>query len=863
MSIIKASGAGEVSTGFYNGVATQSLRFNGISEHTTLWRKMASDPSASRRKAVFSWWMKGNLDVSSPYFWSKGSGGGVADIFSLLLNGDRLQVIEYVHDSNTMSVITSRKFRDPSAWYHIVFAFDSTQATASNRVCIYVNGVKETAFDTSTIPGQNHDHVFGYYQTSNSGSTVERIGGYQGTYTNDTGSGGGTGDANSRFNGYMSEWNYIDGLSFFSDTSGTANTSFNINSFGEFSNGIWIPKAYSGSYGNWGYRLEFKNTSVGSGSSSTVGADTSGNDHHWTSTVIAANDCNKPDCPENNFAVINPYVHTTGFETYNNLDGMLTLSKSGTTYSYFQSTFGVTKGKWYAECRPTAAITAGSFYVGISEMNLETYRTGENVDPHLTAGSIWYASGGAGYYDGSSQNASTFSSSTSYVVGDVIGVALDMDSSTKTVKFYKNGSLVTTKNLTSNFTDHVGFAQLFYNTNNAIWNFGQDSTFSGNETVATNSDGNGIGEFHESVPSGYLALCSSNLDDDNYATIGPTADNNTTDFFKTTYYAGTNDATRTFDLGFVSDWAWFKGDSSGYGHQMYDSSRGVQKYLRSNTTGTETTNSEGVLDFDDSGNLLKIGTDAFLNESGTSVSLWTWRINGGTTSTNGDGSANSTVQVNQTVGMSLVLYTGNATGSGAEQTIGHGLGAIPDVIMFKSRTYASQNWYIHHKGLANGVTTHVELDTNDLEHGDADYMNEVAPTSSVFSLGYNFTTNKSGESYIAYCFKSVEGYSKYGNFTGNGSTDGAYVYLGFRPQLIIAKCSSHSGSWHMVDATRDYNPIGYYNTDNADAYGDYAHYDILSNGFKVRDNGTESNRSGGTFIYMAWANSPFKYANAR
>ena len=344
MSLLPIIGSGDPDTGFYNGVATQSLRFNGISEHTTLWRKMASDPSASRRKAVFSWWMKGNIDISSPYFWTKGSGGGVADMFQLITSSDRLSVLEYVGDSVTMQVTSSRLFRDPSAWYHIVWAFDSTQATPTDRVQLFVNGVKETSFATapsSSNPSQNHDHVFGWYQTSNSGSTVERIGAYQGIYTDDSGSGGGTGDAGSRFNGYMAEWNYVDGLSFFSDTSGTANTSFNINSFGEFNNEIWIPKAYSGSYGNWGYRLEFKGTGTSTSSGSVanptnIGDDSSGNNHHWTPTGLAANDCN-PDCPENNFAVINPYVHTNGFETNNNLDGMLTLSKSGTTYSYFQS----------------------------------------------------------------------------------------------------------------------------------------------------------------------------------------------------------------------------------------------------------------------------------------------------------------------------------------------------------------------------------------------------------------------------------------------------------------------------------------------------------------------------------------------
>ena len=251
------------------------------------------------------------------------------------------------------------------------------------------------------------------------------------------------------------------------------------------------------------------------------------------------------------------------------------------------------------------------------------------------------------------------------------------------------------------------------------------------------------------------------------------------------------------------------------------------------------------------------------------MSLWTWRINGGTTSTNDSGSADSTVQVNTTVGMSQVLYTGNATGAGAEQTIGHGLGVIPEVIMFKSRTYANMDWYIHHKGLGNGVTTHIELNVTDAEHGDADYMNEVAPTNSVFSLGYNFTTNKSGETYIAYCFKSVEGYSKFGKYTGNGDADGAFVYTGFRPAWVMIKNSDAAGSWMMMDTAR--SPINIGLTANA-LVADNTHgqstvstrgMDFLSNGFKIRTTAGDMNGTGNDLIYFAFAEQPFKYANAK
>jgi len=851
MSLIKANGAGEVSTGFYKGVATQSLRLDGGTEITL---DNAGSATSNKISTISVWFKRADEISTLAYLFHSKNDGSFGDgsnglaSFSITLDADdNISVVQYngnpSFNANQYDFgvkLQNKIFRDTGSWYHLVVAIDTTQGSGTtneaDRIKMYVNGVQQTVVAISDGSGYQD------FADENQLVAVNQDGEQRW---------GGTVDDGTYAHVYLAEINVVDGLQ------------LTPSNFGETKNGIWIAKSPNVSeYGNHGYRLQFKETGVGAGASDTVGADTSGKNNHFTThSNIAVHDCALPDSPENNWCTMNPLSPTQGSPNF--AEGSLKVSISSNAYSYFQSSFGVTSGKWYAEYR---VVTVGSTMVGIAESNMEKYYTGANNDPHLTGGTAWYVNGSHGYFDGSSVSGGTFSSSTSYTNGDIIALALDMDSSTKTIKFYKNGSLVNTTNLNANFNEHIVFASNMYSTTAGVWNFGQDGSFAGILTggdVGTETDGNGLGKFKYSVPSGYLALSSSNLDDDNYATLGPNSDNNTTDFFTTTYYAGTNDATRTFDLGFVSDWAWFKGDSSGYGHQMYDSSRGVQKYLRSNTTGTEVTNSEGVLDFDDSGNLLKIGTDAFLNESGTSVSLWTWRINGGTTATNSNGSADSTVQVNTTVGMSLVLYTGNSTGSGSEQTIGHGLGVIPDVIMFKSRTYASQNWYIHHKGLANGVTTHVELDTNDLEHGDADYMNEVAPTSSVFSLGHNFTTNKSGESYIAYCFKSVEGYSKYGNFTGNGSTNGVFVYLGFRPQLIIAKCSSHSGSWHMVDATRDNNPIGYYNTDNADAYGDYAHYDILSNGFKVRDNGTESNRSGGTFIYMAWANSPFKYANAR
>ena len=170
--------------------------------------------------------------------------------------------------------------------------------------------------------------------------------------------------------------------------------------------------------------------------------------------------------------------------------------------------------------------------------------------------------------------------------------------------------------------------------------------------------------------------------------------------------------------------------------------------------------------------------------------------------TNFDGSILSVTQTNSTAGFSIVRYVGNASGAGAEQTIGHGLGAKPEWILFKARDDAGMDWYSTHVGLADGVITHVELNTADLEHSDADYMNAVEQTNTVFSLGYT-STNKNGNNYVAYCFNSIDGYSKFGSYTGNGRADGTSVYLGYRPAWVMIKNRSASAEWVIVDSVRD------------------------------------------------------------
>ena len=817
---LKGSAQAFQDTEFYNGVILNSVRLNGSDTH---FRRTLSE-SGSRRKATWSFWLKHDTKKNSIVY-SKGNNVAYADAIYFEIRGNSSGSDFYssstIDDSQTSLITTTRKFRDSSAWYHFVIAFDTEQGTASDRMKLYINGVQETA-GTFTYPSQNTDMAFGWYG-SNSGND-EVIGDYDANES-----------SNHHINGCLAEFHYIDG------------TQLTPTSFGEFKNGIWIPKEYTGSHGTIGYHLKFDQTGTGTASSSTVGADSSGNNNHFTSSGIAAHDCNFPDTPENNFSTLNSLIKPNGALTFS--EGNLKVGRgSEDAYSFAGSTIGVKTGKWYAEWSPQGSQTAGNHMVGISESNIATLSTG---DPHLTNGTIWYHGDGAGHVDGTNQNASTFSSSTSYGDNDKIGVALDLDSGTQTVKFYKNGSLVTTKNLTANFTDHIVFANNFFNTNNGIWNFGQDSSFAGNETAQGNTDGNGIGDFYYAPPSGYLALCSANLPE---PTISPNADTQADDHFNTVIYSGTGNAD-TITTGLQPDWIWIKTRNVAGYHNITDTSRGITRELHSNVTDAET-NYSRIASTSTTGFTFESGANGYTNESGSTFVSWNWHANGGTTSSNSDGTITSTVQANTTAGFSIVTYTG----SGSSGSFGHGL-TSPKIVLIKDRD-STNIWYFHTTAI-DGSDDYLVLNTDG-------YKENASSGYSIGNLVYNFggggsSVNVSGRKYVAYCFAEIEGYSKFGSYTGNGSSDGVFVFTGFRPAWVMFKGTDSATQWLMKDSVRSpENPVDERLRANlSDAENTGADVDFLSNGFKARHASNEVNANGTSYIYMAFAEAPFKYANGR
>ena len=325
-------------------------------------------------------------------------------------------------------------------------------------------------------------------------------------------------------------------------------------------------------------------------------------------------------------------------------------------------------------------------------------------------------------------------------------------------------------------------------------------------------------------------------------------------YFQTLLYTGDGSDDRnlvnTGNSDLQPDWIWNKRRDSTSNHFIFDSSRGTSKILATDSTEAEGTNTNQLQAFQTDG--FQLGSDNGSNGSSRTMVAWQWKANGGTTSSNSDGTITSTVQANTTAGFSIVTYTG--TGSNA--TIGHGLGAVPNVIIIKQRSGAG-DWTSFHEPL--GSTKFLRLNSTIAAGTQSTYFQDTDPTSTVFSVGSAGDVNTSSGTHVAYCFAEKQGYSKFGSYTGNGNADGPFVYTGFSPAWVMIKGTSSGREWFIFDNRRDtYNPFdSYVKAEASDAEADHTTGDFLSNGFKIRNSGSSYNTNGQTFIYMAFAESPF------
>jgi hypothetical protein len=322
-------------------------------------------------------------------------------------------------------------------------------------------------------------------------------------------------------------------------------------------------------------------------------------------------------------------------------------------------------------------------------------------------------------------------------------------------------------------------------------------------------------------------------------------------FFNTVLYAGSNSSQSVTGVGFQPDWVWIKNRSSTPDHKLHDRVRGSNKSITTNNNATEQTYTY-FTSFDSDGFTLE-GNVSDYNQNSSNFVSWNW-LAGGSTSSNGDGSITSTVSVNSTSGFSIVSYVG---GGASSATVGHGLGATPAMIIVKNRENDPE-WRVWHQKLS-GSTYKVSFNSSGAQDSSSTVFN--GQSSTTFTVGSDPSVSGSGNNIIAYCFKEVKGYSKFGSYTGNGNSNGAFVYTGFQPAWLIVKNIDSAENWIMYDNKRD--PINVMdtilrtNTNAAENTASAHNIDFLSNGFKQRNSDNQTNKSSENFIYMAFAEHPF------
>tara|TARA_R100000995_G_scaffold62432_1_gene32035 strand:+ start:1611 stop:2663 length:1053 start_codon:yes stop_codon:yes gene_type:complete len=337
--------------------------------------------------------------------------------------------------------------------------------------------------------------------------------------------------------------------------------------------------------------------------------------------------------------------------------------------------------------------------------------------------------------------------------------------------------------------------------------------------------------------------------------------NKSTDYFNTKLYTGTGSTNAQTGIGFQPDWVWIQNRGGTYANISVDSVRGATKLLEPQGTGQEATVANSLTSFDSDGFTLGADSSNYCNKSSNNYVAWNWRA-GGAASANSSGTISSSVSVNTTAGFSVVSYTG--TGS-AGATVGHGLGVAPAMIIEKART-VTDDWLIYHQSIGN---THGLALNNTTAQTDSDtYFNDTSPTSTVFSLGNNGKVNTNGGTHIAYCFAEKKGFSRFGQYLGNGNTDGTFVYTGFRPAFVLVKKYSATESWQITDHPRDVNVAPNYarvlanDGSSAEATNTtWAKIQKASNGFKLCHTDGVINASGSTYIYMAFADAPLVGSN--
>jgi len=708
--------------------------------------------------------------------------------------------------------VSTQVFRDVSAWYHIVVATDTTNATANNRIRIYVNGSEITSYSTLFNPNQNDS--LGFNQTIQ--HSISSINPYSST---------------RYFAGYLADCYLIDGQQ------------LGPTSFGEFdaTTGVWSPKAYTGNYGTCGFKLDFADNSAAT--ATTLGKDSSPNGNNWTpnnlSVTAGAGNDSLVDSPTNygtdtgaggevrgNYCTLNPIALGGGSIS----NGALTSSNSSTTPDV--GTVAMTSGKWYWEVTLSTSVNPR---IGVYDIG-----SAKPADFGGTANGWCIINGPSRVFNnGSTSSYGSFVGSS----GSVVMLAYDADLGR--IWYGENGTWLASGSPATNANP-------------------SQTGVTGKAIVAASSSGTGANvhdfnfgqrAFAYTAPSGFKALCTANLPEPTILK-GSTA-------FDVALYTG-NDSTKTISgLNFSPDFLWLKTRSVIQNHLLYDTVRGYTQFLNSNNTNTEGTGngSTDLTGFTSDGFTLG-GSVNGANYGGATYAAWCWDA-GSSTVTNTAGSITSSVRANATAGFAVI--TGSTPASNVNFTFGHGLGVAPSFVIYK-HTAVSGNWHVYHKS-GGGNNYNLNSTAGPANSGT---WSGLDPTSTLITIPSGIISALSS-AFVCYAFSPVAGYSSMGLIQANGSTDGPFVYTGHRSRFVLIKGTTRASNWVVIDTARNtYNVIDYYLQPNSSAAQATAsstsgpYIDVLSNGFKIRSNGGDVNNSGSDqYIYVSFAESPFNYSRAR
>lgn len=795
----------------------KSLRFNSVDSPY-----LSRTPSGSGTIGTWtlSCWIKRNKLGTTQYIYFSGAVNQRGGIY--FSTDDKLYIQPWNGSGTNKYIVSKGVFRDVGAWMHLCIKFPAvTQANIGSAAYIWTDNFSNY-FDTYTTGSPPADDRINDGQLKHIGAITPTAASY--------------GDFQ------LAEFHFLD------------NVAANASDFAETDavTGQWVPKKYTGSYGTNGYYLNFSDNS--GTTATTLGKDSSGNGNNWTpsgfSVAAGKDDDSLNDTPTNNYPTLSSYDGSS----------VGTISNGNLRVSYNYKPASKT---WRA---PMALPTTGKFYweweneeassnPGRWNTGLVRYTSEAQTYDHQGYNDADYfsVSYGGSMWNGTTHINPSWSSNPTFYSGERVAIAIDCSTGKVWV-----GKVATGGGTTWYDDDGTTDGDPAGGTNETCtitgfstgrwvpyigWHDGGSpvtATFTSNINFGNHS-------FLGTPPAGFKNLCSQNLS-------APSINIGTDHFISKLYTGNDSDLTVT-GVGFQPDVVMGRCRSDAIPVVIFDSVRGDDKQLDTNTTAAETVRGSAAYRLLSDG--FRVTTVGNLCNPQTYVA-WCWKGAGGTAS-NGSGSVTATVSANASAGFSAVAWTGTA----GVDTIGHGLGVAPELIIVKKRD-ATDNWVVFCSADSGmGADKQMYLDLTNAIETNANIFND-APTSTVFTVGSWSST----ATMMAYCFASVEGYSKVGTYTGNNNADGPFIYTGFKPQWVATK-GTWGSNWNIFDNKR---PSEYYNVTNDRLFFNLANaeidgsptdnqVDLLSNGFKMRGNNDDTNKAAG-FIYLALAEAPFKYANA-